>query len=364
MNQFLLTIVLMSWFQSFPSFGTDTFFAGNGEVEPKVIFKKEGPREKRSGMHKSLSLDHGKLVSAKLTINTSNTNDSKLATGFSNEGKNYGSSLSPYSPMSFSPEFAPSSPEPSSVTDYPWDKEFLSGSQVLPEDLNHLGIIPDANRRWARQNGLDIKEGHAKWFSETAPLITQDAFNLGIQTLTLWFFSTDNWQRGDEEISNIMEQIVIFIDKIMPFLHEFEIKLVHIGRKDRLDGLLCGPLLKKLNESEYQTSHYGNFTLNLAIDYGGQDEIVRANYKCRQAGDDETNVDILAKYMDTGLQKYPAPDLVIRTGLEEVKTSGFFAYFSNIYKIYNTRCYAPDLKMQDLLEAFDYFNQRKRPFGK
>ncbi|HEV8051582.1 MAG TPA: polyprenyl diphosphate synthase [Parachlamydiaceae bacterium] len=228
-------------------------------------------------------------------------------------------------------------------------------------ELNHIAIIPDGNRRWAKENNLDSLEGHKEGFINTTPKVIEDLWNMGIHTVTIWGVSTENWKRSEKEVANIMECIDLLLKKMLPIAKNSKAKIIHIGRKDRLPAYL----LKTLMFVENETSSFDEHIFNFAIDFGGRDEIVRAcqkTQKLKGSLDDITEEDISAA-MDTAQQPFPLPDLIVRTS-GEMRLSGFMAWQAIYSELYFTKKYYPALTRNDLEEAVESFNHRQRNYGK
>src|SRR3989344_3218940 len=146
------------------------------------------------------------------------------------------------------------------------DKLTLPKGTKVP---NHVAIIPDGNRRWARAKGKYTLEGHKAGF-ERAVELAQTARDFGIHTATLWGFSTENWDRTTEEINYLMKLYHKLINDYLKQAHKDKVRIIHIGRKDRLPA----SLLKRLSEAEGETAKYSKYIANIGIDYGGQDDIL------------------------------------------------------------------------------------------
>lgn len=224
---------------------------------------------------------------------------------------------------------------------------------------NHVAIILDGNRRWARARGLHPWEGHKKGF-EAAKNVSRAARNLGIHTMTLWGFSTENWDRSKEEIDQIMKILKRFIDEFESQAKKEEIRLVHLGRKDRLPK----PLVAALANLEEATKDYKKHVLNIALDYGGKDEIVRATRKIIEKGIPSQEVDekLFASYLDTGDQPYPYVDLFIRPSGEQ-RTSGLLPWQMAYAEIYWEEDNLPDMNGEKLKAAILDYSRRRRRFG-
>jgi len=230
--------------------------------------------------------------------------------------------------------------------------------EPLPEDVvvpHHVAIIPDGNRRWARERGLPTLEGHRRGFTIT-PKLVRAARQLGIHTLTIWAFSTENWNRSEKEVKYLMKMYEWFIDKHLREAEKEGARVYHLGRKDRIPTGLA----KKLAEAEERTRQNEKYVLNIALDYGGHDEILRAIG--RMNGEKKLTEDKFADYLDTAGQPYPDPDLVIRTSGEQ-RTSGLFSWQAAYAEFYFEPGHFPDFSPKKLREAIIDYGQRGRRFG-
>lgn len=229
----------------------------------------------------------------------------------------------------------------------------------------HIGIIPDGNRRWAKEKGLPTLEGHRRGFN-VAVKLSRKARRMGISTVTLWGFSTENWKRTTEEVSYLMGLYEVLIDEYLKEAIEDKVRIIHLGRKDRLKE----SLLKKIINAEEKTKNFNEYFLNIAIDYGGRDEILRSIIKLSAVAKlwrDKQNSIIteedFEKYLDTGDQPFPNPDIIIRTS-GEFRTSGFMIWQSIYAEWFFLNKYFPDLTEDDLEKIVQEFNERQRRFGK
>ncbi|HVZ11910.1 MAG TPA: polyprenyl diphosphate synthase [Patescibacteria group bacterium] len=223
---------------------------------------------------------------------------------------------------------------------------------------NHIAIIPDGNRRWAKENNLPKLEGHRRG-AETAVRLAKYLRKLGIHTLTLWVFSTENASRDAAEVKNLMRLFEQYFDRLVKDALEDNVRLVHLGRRDRLPE----SLLKKIVSLEEKTREFTDYTLNIALDYGGRDEILRAVSRIMNKEERIMNEEEFGKYLDTGGQKYPDPDLIIRTS-GEMRMSGLLPWQSVYSEYYFFEKYFPDLSEQDIDQALEEYKNRKRRFGK
>lgn len=221
----------------------------------------------------------------------------------------------------------------------------------------HIAIIPDGNRRWAAKNNLPSFEGHRKGF-DTLVAISKKSRELGIKVLTVWGFSTENWKRSEKEISYLMNLFKIMIDKFLKDALKNKIRIVHLGRKDRLDKIL----IEKIKKAEKQTQTFDKYYLCIALDYGGRDEIVNAvskikNIKIKLSESEFGNL------MNVNNLPYFDPDLIIRTGGEK-RLSGFLLWQSQYAELMFVDKYLPDFSETDFENCIKEYLKRQRRFGK
>jgi undecaprenyl diphosphate synthase len=231
---------------------------------------------------------------------------------------------------------------------------------VFPNIPNHIAIIPDGNRRWAKEQGLPSLEGHRRGF-DVAVKIGRKIRSLGIHTMTIWAFSTENWNRTEEEVSYLMKMYETFIEKNLKEALKEKIRIIHLGRKDRISK----KLLEKIQDSEEKTKNFNSYILNIALDYGGQDEVIRAIHKTSKQNADLNNLTIeqFNNFLDTANQPYPNPDLIIRTSGEE-RTSGLMIWQAAYSEYVFLQKHFPDLKDEDIENAVSEYSRRQRRFGK
>ena len=224
---------------------------------------------------------------------------------------------------------------------------------------NHLGIIIDGNRRWAKLNNLPSFEGHSRGF-KTLEKIGQYVLDKGVKILTVFAFSTENWNREKKEVNYLMKLLAqFFIKKSLNEYHRRGIKINIVGQKERLPGFLQ----KKVKEAEELTKNNKTSILNLAISYGGRPDIIQAIksiIKKRIPANDITENLVNQNLWTAGL---PYPDLIIRTGGEQ-RLSGFLTWQSVYSELYFTQKYWPAFTEKDLDIAFEDYGQRERRFGK
>ncbi|MFZ2026034.1 MAG: polyprenyl diphosphate synthase [Microgenomates group bacterium] len=219
--------------------------------------------------------------------------------------------------------------------------------------LNHVALIADGNRRWAKEKNLPSFEGHRKGFENIKKLLKKGR-DLGIRVMTFWVFSTENWKRKQEEVGYLMKLAEEVIEVQLKEAIEEETRIIHIGRKDRLPERLKA----KIEKAEKQTKEFTKYYFVIALDYGGHDEIMRAVAKMK-----DVHTEKLDDYLDTSILPYPNPDLIIRTGGEE-RLSGFMTWQSAYSEYFFSPLRFPDFLPDELEKAAEEFKSRQRRFGK
>ncbi|MEI6731653.1 MAG: polyprenyl diphosphate synthase [archaeon] len=221
----------------------------------------------------------------------------------------------------------------------------------------HVAIIPDGNRRWAKEKGLIATQGHYKAGSKENILsLFGEAQRLGVKYLSIWGFSTENWKRDKKEVDAIFSLVLGVVKELETEAKEKKIRFRHIGRKDRLPR----DLLNALNDLEEKTKDFSDFNVQLCLDYGGRDEIVRAVNQMLKNGVDKVDEESIKDYLDS--KGIPDPDLIIRTSGEK-RTSGLMPYQSVYSELYFTDLHFPDFTPKELRKAVEYYSQRQRSFG-
>lgn len=231
---------------------------------------------------------------------------------------------------------------------------------VLPEGTkvpDHVALILDGNRRWARARGLHPWEGHKAGLQAVVD-VAKASREFGVHTFTIWAFSTENWDRSQQEIDKIMELFDKSLDEFKKDLIGNEVRFIHLGRKDRLPS----KLVTKMTKIEEETKDFGEHTLNLALDYGGKDEIVRATNKIIESGLQKVDEKIFESYLDTAGQPYPYVDLFIRTSGEQ-RTSGLLPWQMSYAEMYWELDHLPDFSPEKLKNAILDYSCRRRRFG-
>lgn len=224
----------------------------------------------------------------------------------------------------------------------------------------HIAIIPDGNRRWAREHKLPVFEGHRRG-AMAAIKILRHLKKRGVHTGTFWAFSTENWSRSKDEIEGLVRVGQLFYKRILNEAVKEGIHIQHIGRKDRLPKRI----LAVIDEIEDKTKQFTDYYLNIGVDYGGRDEVVRAIKRINEQNVDVETVteETFGNYLDTGNQPYPNPDIIIRTSGEQ-RTSGLMIWQGAYAEYFFLEKYFPDMKEDDIDEILTQYASRQRRFGK
>ena len=222
---------------------------------------------------------------------------------------------------------------------------------------DHIGIIPDGNRRWAAIKGVSKIEGHQAG-ADRMHQVVDNLIRLGVKYLTIWGFSTDNWNRDDDEVRSILNLLELWIKKDISWLHENNVRLRHIGRLRELPQ----SLQDAIKSAEAPTEHNSGMTLNLAFNYSGRAEIVDAVRRLiadRVPGElvDEAMV---SRYLYT--DGTPDVDLVIRTA-NELRLSNFMLWQTAYSEYYFSPVLWPDFDVVELEKAVKAYSDRHRRFG-
>jgi len=230
--------------------------------------------------------------------------------------------------------------------------------------LDHIGIIMDGNRRWAKAHGLPTYQGHdrgADVFVDTCDWCIQS--NVGY--LTVYAFSTENWKRSHIEVSHIFGLLERFFAAKIDLCLEKDIRIRAIGERDRFDK----KTLAIIENAETRTAHCRTLNAQIALSYGGRDEITRA---VRMLADDAANgrivvkditEDVFSAYLDTA--GMPDVDLVIRTGGEENRRLSNFLPWQTVYsELYFSELLWPAFSRDEFQKSLDYYYSVKRKQGK
>lgn len=230
--------------------------------------------------------------------------------------------------------------------------------KILPE---HIAIIMDGNRRWAKERGIETRLGH-KEGAETLKKIAKYANKVGIKYLTVYAFSTENWKRTKEEIGALMKLLEMYVADFLNDKELENIKINVLGDVSKLEPSLQKSIKKAID----RTKDYTGLTLNIAFNYGGRDEITKAvkniasKVKNNEISVEEIDENIVSDNLYTKSQ--PSPDLLIRTGGEK-RISNFLLWQLAYTEFLFIDKYWPDFSEKDLDEAIEVFESRNRKFG-
>jgi len=238
---------------------------------------------------------------------------------------------------------------------------FNLGKYILKKEEmkvpEHVAIIPDGNRRWAREKGLRESVGHYRAGNYgNVEAIFSKGRSMGVKYMSIWGFSTENWNRPPREIKAVFDVVMKNVERFRKDAHKNKMRFRHIGRKDRLPRKLVSEL-KKL---EKETEKYNEFNVQLCLDYGGRDEMIRTVNKLLKLGVKKVSEEDFVKHLDSfGI---PDPDLIIRTSGES-RLSGFMSFQSDYAELYFMDKYFPDFSPDDLKKAVVEYGNRVRRFG-
>lgn len=222
---------------------------------------------------------------------------------------------------------------------------------------NHVAIIMDGNGRWAVDRGLPRTQGHRAGVERIRSVVDYMA-NHDVKYVTIYAFSTENWNRPKEEVSGIMTILREVIHDQTQELHEHGVRIIHLGSTDRLDE----KLKKSVSYAQNLTKDNEGITLSIAFDYGGRREILEAIKALitNNISAETLTEEMLGEYLYTA--NIPDPDLIIRTG-GEYRMSNFLLWQSAYSEFYTTSTPWPELGPQEIEEAFRSYRNRKRRFG-
>jgi undecaprenyl diphosphate synthase len=238
-------------------------------------------------------------------------------------------------------------------------KNNMPTDQPMPA---HVAIICDGNRRWAKNKNLSTFLGHEYAVNQTLEKLIDAGLEMGIQYLTFWIFSTENWDRDPEEVDWLMNLFRKMFDEKIKKYHEKGVRIIHIGNK----AGLASDIQEKIDQGVSKTKDNTKMTVVVAMNYGGRDEIVRANRKMLEqiaAGSfkvEDLTEDSFVQFLDTA--DIPDPDLIIRTSGEQ-RLSGFLLWQQQYSEFYFSEVPFPDFTGDELKKAIEDFWKRNRRFG-
>ncbi|CAA0078624.1 Ditrans,polycis-undecaprenyl-diphosphate synthase ((2E,6E)-farnesyl-diphosphate specific) [Zhongshania aliphaticivorans] len=225
----------------------------------------------------------------------------------------------------------------------------------------HVAIIMDGNNRWAKQQGLKSSAGHRAGVEVIRPLLKKTR-ERGVEIVTLFAFSSENWQRPTLEVQALMRLFSSYLDSETKQLHADGVRMRFIGERDQFSAALR----KQMDYSEQLTRFNRETQLVIAVDYGGQWDIVSAakalaeKVKAGELATDEFSVELFDRHL--ALADVPKPDLCIRTAGEQ-RISNFLLWQLAYSELYFTDCFWPDFDAQELDKALAAYAQRDRRFG-
>lgn len=222
----------------------------------------------------------------------------------------------------------------------------------------HVGLILDGNRRWAKSKGLPTLEGHRQG-AEAFKTVSLAAFDRGVKYVSAYTFSTENWQRTEEEVGYLMKLLIKAVEKHLKTFHEANIKIVLLGRREGLDK----SVLRAIEKTEELTRDNTRGTLALCFNYGGKAELSDAVRAIVESGVSSAEItpELISQYVYA--PEVPEIDLLIRTS-GECRTSGFMLWRSEYAELYFTDTMWPDFDEEALDVALEDYANRKRRFGK
>lgn len=225
----------------------------------------------------------------------------------------------------------------------------------------HIAVIMDGNGRWARKRGLPRLEGHRRGYKALKNIVIA-ASELGVKALTAYGFSSENWTRPENEVSGLMELIRYAAKAELDYMRKENVRIIVSGRMHELPSVLRDQLEEDIEATKDNT----RITLNIAINYGGRNEIVDAVQKAaKMAVDGKISVEDIDDKLLSSLMYHPElpdPDLLIRTA-GEMRISNFLLWESAYTEFYSTDIYWPSFSNEHLIEAIRNYQGRTRKFG-
>lgn len=225
----------------------------------------------------------------------------------------------------------------------------------------HIAIILDGNGRWAKAKGMPRTYGHTIG-AKNVETISRAAYNMGVKYLTMYAFSTENWQRPDDEVSALMKLLSEYIKTCMRTAKKDNLRVRFIGDRSRLNSSLQEAIAKL----EDYSSQFTGLTLTIAINYGSRDEMIRATRRIAEDVEkgmvvpSQITEDVFSTYLDTA--DIPDPDLMIRTSGEQ-RLSNYLLWQLAYSEFYFTPVAWPDFNEAELKKAIEEYDKRNRRFG-
>ncbi|MCI8464456.1 MAG: isoprenyl transferase [Lachnospiraceae bacterium] len=225
----------------------------------------------------------------------------------------------------------------------------------------HVAIILDGNGRWAKKRGLPRNMGHVEG-CKVVERTVEDAAKLGIEYLTVYGFSTENWKRSAEEVGALMQLFRYYMKRLLKVAKKNNVRVIMIGERSRFDR----DIVEGLNRLEEETRGNTRMTFTIAVNYGSRDEITRAvrrmvaDCQAGKLSPEEVSEEVIGSYLDT--KELPDPDLLIRTSGEE-RLSNYLLWQVAYTEFYFTNVLWPDFNKEELVKAIEKYNGRERRFG-
>jgi undecaprenyl diphosphate synthase len=241
------------------------------------------------------------------------------------------------------------------VTSFPGTD--VTPEEHLPEVAHAVAIIMDGSGRWAAEHGVSVADGHRAGSRALRPVV-ESAIDLGIESLAVYAFSTENWSRPIEEVGALMEIFGETIDRELEDLAAQGVRCRFVGRRDRAPDWLRS----KMDELETATADKSRLQLWIAFDYGGRAELVDAARRLLESGPDPADVDEAALAASLYAPEMPDPDLVIRTSGEQ-RISNFLLWQSAYAEYVFTETLWPDFGPNELRSAIEEYARRRRRYG-
>ena len=227
---------------------------------------------------------------------------------------------------------------------------------------NHIAIILDGNGRWAKSKGMPRNYGHTMG-AKNVEIICEEAYKLGVEYLTVYAFSTENWDRPQDEVDALMKLLRNYMKTCLQTAKKNNMCVRIIGDKTRLDA----DLQESIAKLEDATKDYTGLHFNVALNYGSQDEMLRAmnninaDMKAGVIEEQQITKELFESYLDT--KGMPTPDLLIRTSGEQ-RLSNFLLWQLAYSEFYFADVHWPDFSKDELVKAIESYGSRKRRFGK
>lgn len=227
----------------------------------------------------------------------------------------------------------------------------------------HVAIIMDGNRRWARKQGLAIIKGHRKTAEETIERLADFAIKVGIKYLTLWAFSTENWQRDQEEVEGIMNLFRETFSTAAERLHKKGVRVHTIGDLNHFPQ----DIREGIEHWKKETANNQKLIVTFALNYGGRDELTRAVNRLvseeKNLKNKPITAQLLEKYLDTKQEvDLPDPEFIIRPGGEQ-RLSGYLPWQGIYSELYFCQTLMPDFNEEEFAQAIENYASRQRRFG-